>query len=123
VSEVRDAYPVLSDVEPFGLALLVAAAVVSLALLSNRISGRIRIPAPAIFMVAAAAASDLIPALQNIAIVTVEQIVTVALIVILFDGGMHIGARKLRVALGTILSVGVLPGISSAPRWVSSPCR
>ncbi|MCU1652519.1 MAG: cvrA, partial [Pseudonocardia sp.] len=98
----------LTDVEPFGLALLLAAAVVSLALLSNRISGRLRIPAPAIFMVVAAAASDLIPALQKIAIGTVEQIVTVALIVILFDGGMHIGARKLRVALGTILSVGVL---------------
>jgi cell volume regulation protein A len=105
---VRDAYPVLSDLEPFGLALLVAAMVVSLALLSNRISGRLRIPAPAIFMLAAAAASDLIPALQKIAIVTVEQIVTVALIVILFDGGMHIGTRKLRVALGTVLTVGVL---------------
>jgi len=105
---VRDAWAVLTDVEPFGLALLLAAAVVSLALLSNRISGRLRIPAPAIFMVAAAAASDLIPALQKLAIGTVEQIVTVALIIILFDGGMHIGARKLRVALGTILSVGVL---------------
>jgi cell volume regulation protein A len=99
---------VLSDVEPFGLALLVAAVMVSSALLSNRISGRLGIPAPAIFMVAAAAASDLIPALQRLGIGAVEQIVTVALIVILFDGGMHIGARKLRVALGTVVSVGVL---------------
>jgi cell volume regulation protein A len=98
----------LSDVEPFGLVLLVMAAAVVLALLSNRISGRFRIPAPVIFLLIAAAASDLVPSLRQIAIGTVEQIVTVALIVILFDGGMHIGARKLRDALGTVLSVGVL---------------
>jgi cell volume regulation protein A len=92
----------LADVEPFGLALLIAAAVVSVALLSNRISRRLRIPAPIIFLVAAAAASDLIPALRQVSIGAVEQIVTVALIVILFDGGMHIGARKLRAAWGTV---------------------
>jgi cell volume regulation protein A len=98
----------LEDVEPFGVALLTAAAVVSLALLSNRISARLRIPAPAIFLVAAAAASDWIPSLQKVSIGVVEQVVTVALVVILFDGGMHIGARKFRAALGSILSVGVL---------------
>jgi hypothetical protein len=37
---------VLSDVEPFGLALLVAAGVVSLALMSNRITGRVANPGP-----------------------------------------------------------------------------
>jgi cell volume regulation protein A len=99
---------VLEDVEPFGLALLVAAVVVSLALLSNRISARLRLPAPAIFLVAAAVASDLVPSLQRISIGTVEQIVTVALVVILFDGGMHIGAHKRRAAVGTVLGVGVL---------------
>lgn len=38
----------------------------------------------------------------------VERIVTVALIMILFDGAMHIGERKRRVALGAVLSVGVI---------------
>jgi cell volume regulation protein A len=61
-----------------------------------------------IFLLVAAEASDLIPSLGQLAFATVEQIVTVALIVILFDGGMHIGARRLRPVLGTVLSVGVL---------------
>jgi potassium/hydrogen antiporter len=99
---------VLEDIEPFGLTLLIAAVVVSAALLSNRISARLRIPAPIIFLVAAAAASDLIPALQSLKIGVVEQVVTVCLVVILFDGGMHIGVRKLRAVLGTVLSIGVL---------------
>jgi cell volume regulation protein A len=99
---------VISDVEPFGLVLLVASVVVSAALLSNRISARLRIPAPVLFLVVAAVASDLIPALGGLAIGAVEQIATVALVVILFDGGMHIGAHKLRAALGAVVTVGVL---------------
>jgi cell volume regulation protein A len=105
---------VLHDIEPFGLALLVAAAVVSLALLSNRLSARLRIPAPAIFLVAAAVASDIYPPLGQLSIGTVEQIVTVALVMILFDGGMHIGARRMRTALGPVLSVGVLGTVLTA---------
>ncbi|NMI01058.1 potassium/proton antiporter [Pseudonocardia sp. K10HN5] len=98
----------MGTIAPFGLTLLIAAGVVVLALLSNRISARLRIPAPAIFLVGAAAASDLIPSLRTISIETIEQIVTVALVVILFDGGMDIGARKLRLALGPVLAIGVL---------------
>ena len=104
----------LHDIEPFGLALLVAAAVVSLALVSNRLSARLRIPAPAIFLVAAAAASDIYPPLGRLSIGTVEQIVTVALVMILFDGGMHIGARRMRAALAPVLSVGVLGTVLTA---------
>jgi potassium/hydrogen antiporter len=105
--EGGDASGVIGDIEPFGLVLLVAAVVVSLALLSNRISARLRVPAPAIFLLAAAAASDLIPALGRVSIGTVEQIVTVALILILFDGGMGIGAARLRMAWVPVLVVGV----------------
>jgi potassium/hydrogen antiporter len=46
--------------------------------------------------------------LSRVPVVTVEQIVTVALVLILFDGGMHIGLKKLRTALGSVLTVGVL---------------
>jgi cell volume regulation protein A len=85
-----------------------SALVISLALLSNRISSRLRIPAPAIFLVVAAAASDVVPSLGKLSLSVVENVVTIALVVILFDGGMSIGTRKLRAALGTVLSVGVL---------------
>jgi potassium/hydrogen antiporter len=75
--------------------------------LSNRISERIRIPAPALFLLAAALASDLLPALGEIPVTTVQRVVTVALAVILFDGGMHIGWRRFRQAAGPVIWVGV----------------
>jgi len=43
------------------------------ALLSSRLSERSRIPAPAIFLVAAAAASDVWPGLARIPVVTVQR--------------------------------------------------
>jgi potassium/hydrogen antiporter len=97
----------MGDVEHFALILLIMAAAVVVAVLSNRISERIRIPAPAIFVLAAAVASDLIPALGQLSVTTVQRLVTVALAVILFDGGMHIGWRRFRPAAGAVVWVGV----------------
>lgn len=54
----------MTDVEPFGVIIAVVAAVMMVAVLSNRISERIRVPAPAFFLVAAAVVSDLVPALS-----------------------------------------------------------
>ena len=104
----------LEGVDAFALTLLVVAAVVSLALLSNQISHRLRIPAPAIFLIGAAAAADLYPPLAGLPLEAVEQIVTVALILILFDGGMGIGVRKLRSALSPILLLGVVGTLLTA---------
>ncbi len=98
----------VDTIEPFALTVLLVAIAASVALLSSRISARLRIPAPAIFLLGAAAASDLVPALGGMSIVAVEQVVSVALVLILFDGGMGIGVRRLRVALGPVLAVGVV---------------
>ncbi|MEU4248456.1 potassium/proton antiporter [Amycolatopsis sp. NPDC026612] len=98
----------MSGIESFGLTLLIVSAVITLALVSNRISSALRVPAPALFLVAAAAASDLVPTLRQVSLGVVENVVTVALVVILFDGGMTIGVRKLRAALGAVVSIGVL---------------
>lgn len=104
----------VENIVPFGLVLLGAAIVVSLALLSNRVGAKLRVPGPAIFLLGAAAASDLMPGLDGLSIVTVEQIVTVALILILFDGGMGIGIRRLRLALAPVLVVGVVGTLLTA---------
>ncbi len=98
----------MSDVAGFGLALAVVSMAGLLAVLSNRVSERIRIPAPAIFLIAAAVASDLIPALGRVPVLTVQRVVTVMLILLLFDGGMHIGRRRFRSAAGAVLWVGVI---------------
>ncbi len=99
----------MSDVEPFGLLVLAVAAAGLLAILSNRISERIRVPAPLFFLAGSAVTAALIPVLHDIPHRTVERLVTVALVVILFDGGMHIGWSRLRSAAGPIALAGV-PG-------------
>jgi potassium/hydrogen antiporter len=92
----------------FGLAMLLAALVGTAAVLSSRISERLRIPAPALFLVCAAAASDLWPRLGALSIHAVEQVVTVALAVILFNGGAHMGRRRFRTAAGASVWLGLV---------------
>jgi len=97
----------MSDVLPFGVIILVVSVAGLVAVWSNRLSERVRIPAPAIFLVAAAIGSDLVPALGRIPVVTVQRVVTVMLVLLLFDGGMHIGWRRFRAAGGAVLWIGV----------------
>jgi cell volume regulation protein A len=104
----------MSDVEHFGLIVLAVAVAIMVAVASNRISERIRVPAPAIFLLAAALASDLVPALGRVPVTTVQRVVTVALAVILFDGGMHIGWRRFRQAAAAVVWVGVAGTFATA---------
>jgi potassium/hydrogen antiporter len=101
------------DIDTFGAAILVVSLALLAALLSAKVSGWLSIPAPAVFLVAAALASDLFPAL-NVSIKTVERVATVALIVILLDGGASIGWRRFRAAVGPIASLGVLGTFATA---------
>src|SRR5215469_18952940 len=91
----------------FGLTIMVAALAGVAAVLSSRVSERLRIPAAAFFLVAAAAASDIWPRLGGLSFTAVENVVSVALAVILFDGGMRMGWRRLRGAAGPTLWIGV----------------
>src|SRR5674536_322823 len=99
---------VMSDTYPFAGLLLLVAAVGVLALLSNRLTERIKIPAPLQVFVAAAVAVEVIPNLHQPREQLVERLVTVALIFILFDGGLNMGWPKFQVAAAPIASVGVL---------------
>jgi cell volume regulation protein A len=72
----------VTDIEPFGLVILVILViglVGTAAVLSNRLSERLRVPAPAFFLVFAAAASDLFPNLARVSGSTVQHVVTIAL--------------------------------------------
>jgi cell volume regulation protein A len=60
-----------------------------------------------LFLAAAALATAALPDLFPPPARTVERIVTVALLCILFDGGMHIGWRRFRAAAAPIVVVGV----------------
>ena len=105
----------MTEISTFAEMILVVAAGFSLALFGRTAIERLAIPSAALFLVAAAVASDLSPRLGNaISFVTVERIAVVALIVILFDGGMHIGWRRFRDSMVPILSLGVLGTFATA---------
>jgi cell volume regulation protein A len=99
----------MSEIADFALLVLIVTAGFSLAVVSTKLTERVPIPAPALFLVAAALASDLWPELYDaVPIETVERVAVVALIVILFNGGLDIGWRRLRGAAGPVLSLGLL---------------
>ena len=94
----------MSDTRSY--ALLVGVAGLA-AILSGRISRRVGVPAPAVFLVAAAVYANVV-GVERPEEKLVERIVTVALLCILFDGGMNIGWDRMRVSAAPVLLVGVL---------------
>jgi potassium/hydrogen antiporter len=99
----------VTDAAEFGRVVLIVAVGFAVAILSSRVSGRLRVPAPALFLAAATVSSDLIPNLAPLLTIhDVERICLVALIVILFDGGMDIGVTRFRESLWPIVSLGVV---------------
>jgi cell volume regulation protein A len=104
----------MNDVLGFGALVALISVVGLFAVASNRISERIRVPAPAIFLIVAAVASDLLPALGGVPVIDVQRVVTVMLVVLLFDGGMHIGWRRFRTAAGPVLWIGIVGTLLTA---------
>lgn len=98
---------VVDDVTRFAADIGLICLTLALAVQSNRVSEWIRIPTPAFFLVGAALASDVVPRLGSMSITSIQRLVTVALVVILFDGGMGIGARQFRTHAGGIVWLGV----------------
>ena len=105
----------MTEITDFAAILLAIGAGVALAVLSTRLTTWIPIPSPAVFLIVAAVVSDLFPRLyEEVPALTVERIAVVALIVILFNGGMDIGWRRFRGALAPILSLGVFGTFATA---------
>jgi cell volume regulation protein A len=97
----------VSETIRFGLIIVLIAAVGLVAVLSSRLTERLKLPVPALMLIAAAIAVKVIPALHSPPPRTVERLVTVALVCILFDGGAHIGWGRFREAAIPIVVVGV----------------
>ncbi len=55
----------MNDVLPFAVVIIAVSGAGLLAVWSNRFSTQLRIPAPVLFLVVAAVASDLVPALRH----------------------------------------------------------
>jgi cell volume regulation protein A len=99
---------VMDEIADFGAVILLVSAGFGLALLSTKLTERLPIPSPAIFLLAAAVASDVWPSLYARApIRSVERVAVVALIVILFNGGLDIGWARFRKSVLPIVALGV----------------
>jgi potassium/hydrogen antiporter len=99
----------VDELAEFGAVVLVVAGGVLLALIASKLTDRFPLPAPALFLLAAAAIPVVVPEVRS-----VERIGVVALIIILFEGGMHIGWRRFRRAAVPIASLGILGTFATA---------
>jgi cell volume regulation protein A len=99
----------MAELSDFGLVVLVVASGVMLALLAAKLSERYPVPAPALFLLAALAFPVALPHIK-----TVERIGVVAVVLILFDGGMNIGWRRFRRAVVPVATLGIAGTLTTA---------
>jgi cell volume regulation protein A len=105
----------MDELTVFGTIVLVVAGGLLLALIATKLNEQFPVPAPAVFLLLAAVASDLFPELgERLSIREVERIGVVALIVILFNGGTLVGWRRFRVAAVPIFALGVFGTFATA---------
>ena len=105
----------MDELTVFGTIVLVVAGGLLLALIATKLNEQFPVPAPAVFLLLAAVASDLFPELgERLSIREVERIGVVALIVILFNGGTLVGWRRFRVAAVPIFMLGVFGTFATA---------
>ena len=106
----------MSDIVEFGRIIVVVSGGLSIAILVRVIAARIGLPTAAPLLVAAAVASEVSDRLASLlSFVDVQRIATLALIVILFDGGMSMGLARFRSAAVPITVLGVLGTFGTAP--------
>ena len=104
----------VSEIVDFAAVVLIVAAGLFVAVATSKVSRWLPIPGPAIFLIVAAVASDVFPGLSVLSIETASRIAVVALIVILFEGGMDVGWRRFRRAWPEITVLGVLGTFGTA---------
>jgi len=105
----------VTEISDFGAIVLLVSAGVFLAILGMGVAERISLPNAPIFLVAAGLLAALSETLRDaLSIQVVERIGVIALIVILFDGGLHIGLGRFRRSAAPILALGVVGTFATA---------
>ena len=99
----------------FGRVILFASGALLLAIGVRMLAGRLAVPTAGLILVAAAAASDVFDRLEGVlSFEDVQRIVTLALVVILFEGGSNIGVERFRRSAAPIVVLGVLGTFGTA---------
>jgi cell volume regulation protein A len=104
----------VSEIANFGTIVLIVSAGVLVAVGTSKVTQRFPVPGPLVFLLAAAVATDVLPGLDVLSIRSVERIAVVALVVILFDGGMHVGWSRFRRSLAPITWLGIAGTFATA---------
>ena len=92
IGAVDSTSPPVTEITDFGLIVLAVSGTVFVALLGMRGADRFSVPYAALFLVATVVLTETFSSLDEIASIRkVERLTVVALVVILFDGGLHIG--------------------------------
>jgi cell volume regulation protein A len=105
----------LDSLQIFSEAALLVSAAMVLAVLGRLLAERALVPTAALLLLAAAAFSDVFPGVGDVlTFEDVQWIASVALVVILFDGGLHIGKAKFRRSVAEITALGVVGTFATA---------
>ncbi|HEX5583746.1 cation:proton antiporter [Gaiella sp.] len=105
----------MDDLLDFGTILLVVSAGLVLAIAVRLLAARVGIPTAGLLLVVAAVASDLVDRLSTIlSFQDVQRVATLALVVILFEGGSKIGLRRFRGSAAPILALGIVGTFATA---------
>lgn len=105
----------MTELSDFSAIVLLVSAGLLIAVLSMRVADRISLPSAAIFLLATGLLAASIDTLGDVvSIKVVERIGVVALIVILFEGGMHVGLRRFRRSAGPIVALGIVGTFATA---------
>jgi cell volume regulation protein A len=104
----------VSEIGDFGTIVLIVAGGFVVAVGTSKLTERFPVPGPLVFLLAAAVASDLFPGLDVLSTRSVERIAVVALVIILFDGGMHVGWRRFAASAVPITALGVVGTFATA---------
>lgn len=104
----------MNELTDFGLVVLVVSGAFLVALAGHKLTEYFPLPPPALFLVVAAVASDIWPGLSELTTVDVERIAVVALVVILFDGGMEVGWPRFRESVVPISVLGTVGTFATA---------
>jgi potassium/hydrogen antiporter len=105
----------MTEITDFGAIVLLVSAGLFLAVLGMRLAERVSLPNAAIFLlVTGLLAASIEPLRDAVSIKVIERIGVIALIVILFDGGLHIGIARFRRSAAPILALGVVGTFATA---------
>jgi len=105
----------VTELSDFSAIVLLVSGGLVLAVLSMRAADRISLPSSAIFLLATGLLAASIDALADVvSIKVVERIGVAALIVILLEGGMHVGLGRFRRSAGPIVALGIVGTFATA---------